>query len=141
MTATELIAGQLSLYGVMMKPFREWWQKVIAELDHPREIRNWTPLNGYTIGGTFVARSYRSLPRETQSAWNDGYPFQNPNDWIVCTQVKAEGVAQVSKKEFQVRYDSWRNYKNNRIIRKDFDGETKASSYLISIFHRFDELI
>jgi hypothetical protein len=113
---------------------------VISVLDNPREIRNWTSFNGYTVGGRFHARSYRSLDKEMQSKWNDGYPFQNPSDWIVCTQVTGEGVATVSKKEFQDRYARWRDYRDNKIIRKDFDGKTKASPYLISIFHEFDKL-
>jgi hypothetical protein len=59
----------------------------------------------------------------------------------VCTQVKAEGVATVSKKEFQDRYGRWRAYRDSKIIRKDFDGKTKASGYLISILHEFDALM
>jgi hypothetical protein len=121
-----------------MRTFEDWWQDVILVLDHPREIRNWTSHNGYTVGGRFPARSYRSLDKETQSQWNNGYPFQTPDDWIVCTQVKGEGVATVSKKEFQDRYVSWRAYRDSKIIRKDFDRKTKASPYLISIFHEFD---
>jgi hypothetical protein len=124
-----------------MMPFEEWWQVVISVLDNPREIRNWTSFNGYTVGGCFNARSYRSLDKEMQSTWNNGYPFQNPSDWIVCSQVKGEGVTTVSKKEFQDRYNRWRNYRDKRIIRKDFDGKTKASGYLISIFYEFDRLM
>jgi hypothetical protein len=63
------------------------------------------------------------------------------NDWIICTQVKGEGVTTVSKKEFQDRYKSWRAYRDVKIIRKDFDGKTKASPYVISIFHEFDSLV
>jgi hypothetical protein len=94
-------------------------------LEIPREIRNWTAHNGYTVGSQFHARSYRSLDPKTQSDWNNGYPFQNPDDWIVCTQVKGEGVATVSKKEFQDRYSSWRAYRDSKIIRKDFDGKPR----------------
>src|SRR5262249_16784844 len=103
-----------------MRTFEEWWQDVIVILDHPREIRNWTAHNGYTVGGQFHARSYRSLSREERSAWNYGYPFSSPNDWIICTQVKGEGVATVSKKEFRDRYGRWPAYRDNKIIRKDF---------------------
>lgn len=122
-------------------PFEEWWDIVISALDNPRKIRNWTPRNGYTVGGGFDARSYRSLDSAMQSEWNNGYPFQSPNDWLVCTQLKGKGVATVSKKEFQDRYTSWRSYRDAKIIRKDFDGRTKASPYLISIFYAFDKLI
>ena len=124
-----------------MRKFEDWWQDVILILDCPREIRNWTAHSGYTVGGRFHARSYRSLDKETRSQWNNGYPFQNVDDWIVCTQVKGEGVATVSKKEFQDRYSSWRAYKDNKIIRKDFDGKTKASPYLIAVFYAFDKLM
>jgi len=122
-------------------PFEEWWDLVITVLDSGKKIRNWTPRNGFTVGGKFTARSYRSLTKEQQSSWNNGYPFSEPGDWLVCTQVKAEGVTAVSKKEFQDRYNSWRSYRDQKIIRKDFDGRTKASPYLISIFYAFDKLM
>jgi hypothetical protein len=65
-----------------MMPFEEWWQIVITALDNPREMRNWTAFNGYTVGGRFHARSYRSLDPDMQSNWNNGYPFQAPdNGW------------------------------------------------------------
>jgi len=124
-----------------MMPFDDWWVIVISVLDNAREIRNWTSRKGLTVGGRFFARSYRSLTKEERSAWNDGHPFAVPSNWIVCTQVKGEGVAMVSKKEFQDRYASWRAYRDGRNIRKDFDGKTKASPYLISIFHEFDSLM
>jgi hypothetical protein len=126
-----------------MMPFEDWWGIVISTLDNPRKIRNWTPYNGYTVGGQFVARSYRSLTREEQSSWNDGYPFSVPDDWIVHTQVKGKELGKVSKKEFKDRYGGWRAYRDsdNKIIRKDFDGKTKASPYLISVFHAFDSLM
>ena len=124
-----------------MMPFEDWWGIVISTLDSPREIRNWTSLNGLTVGGRFYARSYRSLSKKEQSDWNNGHPFPTPNDWIVCTQVKGTGFATVSRKEFKDRYGGWRAYRDEKIIRKDFDGKTKASPYLISIFHAFDSLM
>src|SRR5438445_3758540 len=108
-----------------MLPFEAWWEIVIAALGSPRKMRNWTSFSGYTVEGQFFARSYRSLSKKEQSDWNDGYPFTAPSNWIVCTQVKGEGVATVSKKEFQDRYSSWRAYRDSKIIRKDFDGKTK----------------
>jgi len=124
-----------------MRAFENWWQDVILVLEIPRQIRNWTAHSGYTVGGQFNALSYRSLDQKARSEWNNGYPFQSPDDWIVCTQVKGEGFATVSKKEFQDRYASWRAYRDNKIIRKDFDKKTKASPYVISIFHEFDFLM
>jgi hypothetical protein len=124
-----------------MRPFEDWWDLVITLLDFGRKIRNWTPLNGFTVSGEFSARTYRSLSKEQQSSWNNSYPFSSPNDWIICTQIKGEGVTTVSKKEFQDRYKSWRAYRDFKIIRKDFDGKTKASPYVISIFHEFDSLM
>jgi hypothetical protein len=105
------------------------------------ENKELDPLNGFTVSGEFSARSYRSLSREQQSSWNNGYPFSSSNDWIVCTQVKGDGVTTVSKKEFRDRYRSWPAYRDVKIIRKDFDGKTKATPYVISIFHEFDSLI
>jgi hypothetical protein len=126
-----------------MMPFEDWWGIVISTLDSPREIRNWTSRNGLTVGGRFYARSYRSLSKEEQSDWNDGHPFAVPEDWIVCTQVKMTGFTIVSKKESKDRYGGWRAYRDsdNKIIRKDFDGKTKASPYLISVFHACDSLM
>jgi len=124
-----------------MMPFEDWWGIVICTLDSPREIRNWTSLKGLTVGGRFYARSYRSLSKKEQSDWNNGHPFASADDWIVFTQVKETGVATVSKKEFKDRYGVWRVYRDNKIIRKDFDGKAKASPYLISIFHAFDSLM
>jgi hypothetical protein len=43
------------------------------------------------------------------------------------------------KKEFKDRYNSWSSYRDQKIIRNDFDGRTKASPYLISIFYAFDK--
>ncbi len=120
-----------------MMQFEDWWEIVITVLDQGRRIRNWTALQGLTVGGEFAAWSYRSLSKEDQSFFNNGYPFESPADWLVCTQVKGEGWVPVPKKEFTDRYGSWRAYRDNKIIRKDF----KASPYVIWIFHEFDALI
>lgn len=124
-----------------MRSFEEWWDLVVTIVDFGRRVRNWTPRNGFTVGGEFSARSYRSLSSAEQSSWNNGYPFSSPDDWIICTQLKGEGVTTVSKKEFSDRYQSWRAYRDGKINRKDFGGKTKASPYVISIFHEFDALI
>ncbi len=123
------------------KPFDQFWQEVITALDKPRKIRNWTPYNGYTVGGHFIAISYRALDGATQKSINRGYPYEVPDNWIVCTQVKGEGTAHVSRKEFRDRYLKWRDYRNNGMTRLAFGGGTTVSPYLISIFHEFDSLI
>jgi hypothetical protein len=117
--------------------FEDWWQIVISMSDNGIQIRNWTAYNGYTVEGGFVARSYRAFTKAEQSLLNDGYPFSAPDDWLVCSQVKGGRCVPVSKKEFQDRYKSWDSYRDQKIIRKDFN----ASPYVISIFHRFDKLL
>ncbi len=114
--------------------FEDWWQIVIKMLDEPRNIRNWTAKTRECIG-EFVACSYRSLP-EVQQRGLYGHPFPDPDNWMVCNQLKGPGRIAVPKREFRDRYKSWRSYRDGRIIRKDFS----ASPYVISIFHEFDRL-
>jgi len=124
-----------------MSSFEDWWDLAMTVLDYGRRIRNWTSFNGYTVEGNSLRVHIVLSSKKEQSDWNNGYPFSALDDWIVCAQIKGERVATVSKKEFQDRYDSWPAYRNNKIMRKDFDGKTKASPYLISIFHEFDRLM
>jgi hypothetical protein len=123
-----------------MRPFEEFWTDALKLLDGGVEVRNWTGLNGYSVGGTFIARSYRSFTKEQQALFNNGHPFEDANDWIICTQIQGPGIARVSKKEFRDRYYHWRSYRSNGITRKAFGGETNASPYLIALFHALDSL-
>jgi hypothetical protein len=123
-----------------VRAFDEFWRAVLGELNSTREIRNWTPFNGYAIGGKFLAVSYRALPPEVRAKVTGGYSYQEPDNWIVCTQLQADGITFVSKKEFSDRYGKWRDYRNNGMTRRMFNGRTAASPYLIAIFKEFDRL-
>jgi hypothetical protein len=124
-----------------MRAFDEWWDIVLNGLDNGREIRNWTARNGFAISGKFLAISYRSLSADFQEKLTNGHLFQDPNAWIVCSQVTEQGVTKVSKKEFQDRYWKWIDYRNDGMTRKAFSGDGNASPYLISIFKEFDKEI
>ena len=119
--------------GLVMT-FEDWWRIVIKMLDRPCRIKNWTAKTR-EYNGEFVACSLRSLP-DKQRRCLYGYPFPDPDKWIVCNQVKASGLITVPKHQFGERYETWRSYKDERIIRKDFN----ASPYVISIFRFFDRL-
>ena len=115
--------------------FEDWWEMVIATLDEPLLIKNWTAKTRENIG-EFVACSLRSLP-DNQRRGLYGYPFPEPDNWIVCNQVRGPGMISIVKRLSRERYDSWPSYRDERrgFIRKDFD----ASPYVISIFHAFDK--
>lgn len=132
-----------------MKPFEQFWKEVIEALDKPRRIRNWTARNGYAITGKFAAKSYRAFDREAQIQLSNGFPYHFPDDCIICTQLQdstnplvreVPGITKVWKKEFKDRYDKWRDYRNDGMTRRMFDGDGKASPYLIALFKEFDHL-
>ncbi len=127
-----------------MRDFEEFWMEMLRALQTSREVRNWTPFQGY-LGGKFRAISYIALDTKGRLAiqtW--GFVRNPPEDWIVCTPLKGADHRRqfptVSKKEFKDRYHKWATYKINGMTRVAFDGETKASPYLISLFKEFDFL-
>ncbi len=123
-----------------MRTFESFWTDLLQALDQKREIRNWTAANGYAIGGTFVAVTWRALTEKDQrTAVRDFQPL-DPADWIVCTQVRGEGITMVGRKSFADCYFRWPTYRDNRMTRKAFGGEAQATPYLISIFKEFDSL-
>lgn len=124
-----------------MMPFEEWWQFVLLWLAYPRQVDNWTALNSFGRGGRFYARSYRSFTSEEQRVLTGGHWLSCPDDWIFCTQVNGSGFTKVSKKEFADRYHLWPSYRNQRVRRAEFNKDTKASPYLISIFHTLDPFL
>jgi hypothetical protein len=126
---------------MVMKPFQDWWKEVQQSMNEPRIIRNWTAKEGYSITGKFVALSYARLKPEIQAALNNGYPFSQPDHWIVCSQVKGENWTRASRKEFEDRYWKWIDYRNDGMTRKHFSEPGNASPYLISIFKEFNSLI
>jgi hypothetical protein len=119
-----------------MKPFDLWWTEVLNALDSPREIGNWTAREGYGRGGKFIARTYRSLPREIQVQVASSPSA--PDDLIICSPLEGARHKGVGRKSFEGRYQNWRAYKDNRTTRQDFGD---PSPYLISLFKCFEHLM
>jgi hypothetical protein len=119
--------------------FDNWWTDVVSALDRGRTIRNWTPFNGYAIGGSFIAISYRMIDDDFKRKL-PGLLRDNPENWIVCSQVQARGLAYASKQEFQDRYFRWWDFRINGTTRQAFGDNKPTSPYVISIFKEFDYL-
>ena len=123
-----------------MKTFDKFWADLLKVLDTRRKIRNWTAYNSHAAGGTFFARSVRSLDKKTRT-----YVLQNvfvsfPENLIVCTQVRGKRLTFVGRKSFADRYGRWPTYRDNRMSRQAFGGGSQATPYVISIFKEFDAL-
>lgn len=117
-----------------MKTFDKFWADLLKVLDTRRKIRNWTAYNSHAAGGTFFARSVRSLDKKTRT-----YVLQNvfvsfPENLIVCTQVRGETSNVCGKKEFRgsiwkVAYLPRQSYVAAG-IRRGFTGHTLCNLHI-----------
>lgn len=103
-----------------MKSFNSFWASLQIELKSPKKISNWTRKNG-TIGDSFTA-------------------FVKDSNHITCT-ITSGNDQNIPKKDFQIVYDNWEDYMNERIARSDLAhgsvGDSRFTKYTISIIHQF----
>ncbi|HEV2348499.1 MAG TPA: hypothetical protein VG028_01505 [Terriglobia bacterium] len=121
-----------------MKQFENFWNEFLAALDTKRKIRNWTTDKRYSLGGWFIAQSWRSA----EGAWDrsrPGLPI-DARESIICTQLREQGSVFVEKYHAEFCYRIWPTYGANGITRKLFDEGGHANSYLISLFKEFEDL-
>jgi hypothetical protein len=124
----------------MTKPFEEFWESVLSELDKNifRTVRNWTADKGYGIGGDFKAAACRSLGTGYwEKQW--GFPKDSPENGIACTRVQGSSWVFVTKQDFVDAYHKWSSYCNGT-TRKGF-AEGGNSTYLIALFKEFEQLM
>jgi hypothetical protein len=98
-----------------MNKFETFWNDLSIQLKTNKKIKNWTIKKG-NFGEDFTAQ------------------IKNNNSIMITTLKGSE--QSVSRKDFQLIYDDWDGYVNERIKRIEFS-QSRFTKYTISIIHQF----
>ena len=98
-----------------MEKFDNFWNDLLIDLKTTKKIKNWTTKKGY-FGEDFTAQ------------------VKNNHSMLITTLKGSE--QSVSRKDFQLIYDDWDGYVNERIKRIEFS-QSRFTKYTISIIHQF----
>ena len=101
------------------KPFEIFWAKLLEKLENPTRIKNWTVYSGY-IGEDFTA--------------------QTRSDSVIECIIPGGSPQYVSKKDFELVYGLWEDYKNFKVKRMELTRISRFTKYVISIIHQFEDL-
>ena len=100
------------------KSFDDLWVDLIFNLKPGQQIPNWTAYSG-RLG------DYMTVVSASQSA-------------IRVDSPGARNLQNVPKKDFEMIWGIWADYKAQRLRRSDITGLTRFSKYIISILHWYE---